>query len=428
MPSDSYIRHFLKRFSRCTCEGPRAVHQRRSGRFEPAECEDVDSRHVDPHALTTEEILSDKFKKQFDGYDLQRFAAEDEGRTEDPTDRRKREERDKGNVARSQDIPAAGVLLGSVVVLFFTGTYILSQIHTLFNKYLGMDYRTLQNLTDEDVRRLMLDLFFESGKIAGPIMIVAVVMAVASNILQVGLLFTLQPLQVKWERIVPDFKRILPNRRTAFSLGKIILQTIFIGGIAYLVIVDDFFPMLKTSQMDLNQAISLFAVVAFKLMVIASLVLVVLSIPDYFYQRFEYIENLKITMSELKRERRDEEGDPMIRQRQRDRAYELRQQRNMLQEVPRADVVITNPTHFAVALEYDSIKASAPIVIAKGADHLAFLIRNIAKENNIPVEENPHLARMLYKDVDIGQEIPESLYRVVSIIFAKLNRFRSGSL
>jgi len=361
-------------------------------------------------------------------YNLQRFAAEDEGRTEDPTDRRQREERDKGNVPKSQDMPAAGVLLGTVAVLFFTGSYMIRQVQSLFVTFLGMDFRKFQNLTNEDARQIMLSLFWESGKIVGPLMIVAVIMAIAANILQVGLLFTLQPLQIKWERIVPDFKRILPNRRTTYSLGKIIVQTIFIGGIAYLVIIDDFIPMLKSSGMELSQAISLFAIVAFKLMAITSIVLILLSIPDYFYQRFEYIENLKITMSELKRERRDEEGDPMIRQRQRDRAYELRQQRNMLKEVPGADVVITNPTHFAVALQYDLSKANAPMVIAKGADHLAFLIRNIAKENSVPIEENPYLARMLYRDVEIGQEIPETLYRVVSIIFSKLNRFRAGQV
>ena len=361
-------------------------------------------------------------------YNLQRFAAEDEGRTEDPTDRRQREERDKGNVPKSQDMPAAGVLLGTVAVLFFTGSYMIRQVQSLFVTFLGMDFRKFQNLTNEDARQIMLSLFCESGKIVGPLMIVAVIMAIAANILQVGLLFTLQPLQIKWERIVPDFKRILPNRRTTYSLGKIIVQTIFIGGIAYLVIIDDFIPMLKSSGMELSQAIGLFAIVAFKLMAITSIVLILLSIPDYFYQRFEYIENLKITMSELKRERRDEEGDPMIRQRQRDRAYELRQQRNMLKEVPGADVVITNPTHFAVALQYDLSKANAPMVIAKGADHLAFLIRNIAKENSVPIEENPYLARMLYRDVEIGQEIPETLYRVVSIIFSKLNRFRAGQV
>ena len=376
--------------------------------------------------LTVSDLFNRKSRFSSESYHLQRFAAEDEGRTEDPTDRRKREEREKGNVARSQDIPSAAVLLGSVVVLFFMGSYILHQIHSLFEKYLGMEYKNFQTLNNEDVRRIMLDLFFESGKIAGPIMIVAVIMAIASNILQVGLLFTLQPLQIKWERMKPDFKRIVPNRRTTYNLVKVIFQTLFIGGIAYLVIVDDFFPMLKTSNMGLNQAVSLFGIVAFKLMVITSIVLAFLSIPDYFYQKFEYIENLKITTSELKRERRDEEGDPMIRQRQRDRAYELRQQRNMLSEVPSADVVITNPTHFAVALRYDPEKATAPVVAAKGADHIAFLIRNIAKENSIPVEENPYLARMLYRDVEIGQEIPESLYRVVSIIFSKLNRFRTG--
>jgi len=182
--------------------------------------------------------------------------------------------------------------------------------------------------------------------------------------------------------------------------------------------------MLKTSSMGLKAALGLFAWISFKLLLICGAALLLLSIPDYYYQRYEHIEKLKMTVSESRRERKDEEGDPLVRQRQRERGMELRRQRNMLGEIPGADVVVTNPTHYAVALLYDPALHQAPAVVAKGADHLAFLIRNIAQANNVPVQENPALARVLYGEVEPGQEIPEHLFQAVSVIFAGLDRFR----
>lgn len=355
---------------------------------------------------------------------LQRFAAEDEGRTEDPTERRKREERDKGNVPKSQDIPQSLILLGTVITLFVLGTWIYSQAYSVFHRFLGGDFQALHMNGVEDAKRVIFDLFWESGKIVAPVMITAFIMGVIANVAQVGLLFTLRPLEFKPERMKPDFKRVLPVRRTMVNLLKITVQFTVILIVTYLVIADDFIPMLRTQGMELRQAISLFAWASFKMLIAAGIILLGMAIPDYFYQRFEYMENLKMTMSEVKRERKEEEGDPLIRQRQREKAMELRRQRNMLQDVPQADVVITNPTHYAVALKYDPEQSKAPAVTAKGSDHLAFRIRTIARENQIPIEENPPLARTLYRDVEIGQEIPDTLYRVVSLIFAKLDRFR----
>jgi flagellar biosynthetic protein FlhB len=357
-------------------------------------------------------------------YELQRFAAEDEGRTEAPSERRQREEREKGNVPKSQDVTQAAVLIGTVVALFLGGTFMLRLMMAVFQKYLDRDYAALGFLTLEEVRATAMNIFWHTAIIVAPVGLAAVVMAILGSVSQFGLLFTLQPLGFKLERIQPDFRRILPVRRTMVNLLKIIIQVILIAGASYLVIVDDYLPMLKAANMGLNQAITLFAWVGFKLLVVTALILFALAIPDFFYQRFEYMENLKMTVSESRRERKDEEGDPMIRQRQRERTYELRRQRKMLDEVPGADVVVTNPTHFAVALKYDPRVAQAPLVIAKGADNLAFQIRTIARSSGVPIQENPQLARVLYNEVEIGQEIPDTLYRVVSMVFARLDRFR----
>lgn len=360
-------------------------------------------------------------------FELQRFAAEDEGRTEDPTERRQREERQKGNVPRSQDVASSAVLLGAVAALFLAGAYILGASISVFRSYLDTDYAALASMSQEEIKQYALGVFWRTAVIVAPVALGSFIFGIIGNVSQFGLLFTAEPLAFKFERIIPDFKRILPVRRTLYNLAKIMVQVVLISIAGYVIIVDDFIPMLRTANMGLTQALTLFAWSAFKLLVVTALILLALAIPDYFYQRFEYMENLKMTVSEAKRERRDEEGDPMIRQRQRDRGYELRRQRNMLKEVPRADVVVTNPTHFACALRYDPNEAQAPMLIAKGQDHLAFVIRTIARENGVPIEENPQLARVLYRDVEIGQEIPDTLYRVVSMIFARLSKFRGAA-
>jgi len=357
-------------------------------------------------------------------YDLQRFAAEDEGRTELPSDRRKREEREKGNVPRSQDIVQSAVLIGSVLILYLFSGFIFKEGLSLFKKYLDQDYNAFSLVQSGDVKRMIFDIFFDAGKITAPVLIATVIMSLIANIAQVGFLFTAEPLSMKFERLMPDFKRVLPNRRTFWTLGKTFLQFLVIAGASYLIIVDDFIPMLKSSGMGTAQAISLFSLVTFKLLLVAGIIFLILSVPDYLFQRFEYLENLKMTPSEMKRERRDDDGDPMIKQRQRERAYQMRQQRNMLKDVARADVVITNPTHYAVALGYDPMLHQAPMVLAKGTDHFALLIRRIAKENHVTIQENPPLARVLYAEVEVGKEIPQTLYQVVSQIFAKLESFR----
>ncbi len=359
-------------------------------------------------------------------FDLQRFAAEDEGRTEDPTERRQREERDKGNVPKSQDVASASVLIGTVLALFFSAAYMFHQTRNVFTKFLGGEYGTFYDLQTSDVRMMILGLFWETAKIVGPVMITALIMAIVGNVSQIGLLFTTEPLQFRPERLIPDFKRILPVRRTMYNLLKILVQTIIIAAIAYFLVMDDFIPMLKSAGMGLEQAVALFGIVSFKLLIVCAVVSLALAIPDYFYQRFEYMENLKMTVSESKRERREMEGDPLVRQRQRERGYELRRQSNMLKEVPRADVVITNPTHFAVALLFKPEVDPAPVVTAKGSDSLALKIRLIARENGVPIQESPALARQLYSEVEVGQTIPATLYQVISQIFSRLAKFKKG--
>ena len=359
-------------------------------------------------------------------YDLQRFAkAENEGRTELPSERYKREERNKGNVLRSQEITKAAILIGVVLVLFMSSLYMLSSIKLIFKSYFEpVDAFIKGNLSLQEIKNLFYSTIIHTTLIIAPIGIISVLMAIVANVAQFGLVFSAEPLSFKLERIVPDFKRVLPNARTTFNLFKLLVQILSISVAAYLIIMSDYLAVLKSANTSLAEAIWIFAWVSFKILTVSAVILAILSIPDYLYERHEYLEKLKMTVSESRRERKEEEGDPWIRQRQRDAASRLRQDRNVLYETAKADVLITNPTHYAVALQYDQEFAPAPVIIAKGSDHLAFLMRNIAKENEIHIEENPSLARFLYDEVEIGKEIPENLYKVVSTIFAKLRRFQ----
>jgi len=359
--------------------------------------------------------------------DLQLFAAEDEGRTELPTERRRREERDKGNVPRSQDLAGGVVLLGTVILLFFLSGMIFYQSRSVFQRFLDLDTSQFYSADLPLARFVLTSMFWETAKIVGPLLGVGFLLAILGNVTQVGLLFSARSLEFKPERLMPDFKRVLPTRRTMYNLARVMVQFILVGFAAYLIIIDDFIPLLSSSDTDLAAALTLFGWASFKLLLVSAVILLVLAVPDFFYQRFEFMENLKMTISEVKRERREEEGDPLIRQRQRERGYELRKQRDMLEAVPTADVVITNPTHYAVALGWDREQSSrAPVVVAKGKDHMAFLIRTIALKNDVPIQENPPLARTLFNEVELGREIPETLYRAVSAIFARLEKYATG--
>ena len=359
--------------------------------------------------------------------DLQRFAsAEDEGRTELPSERYKREEKRKGNVLRSQEVVSAFVMLGIVFALFFCAFYMLHSIKNIFLSYLEPTSLFVKsNLNISELKKIFQPALFRTALVVFPLACVGMLMAIVGNVVQFGFILSGDPLSFKLERIAPDFKKVLPNAKTMFSLLKIMMQISCIGTAAYLIIVNDYLAILKSANTSLQEAIWIFAWVSFKLLLVAAVILAILSVPDYFYQRYEYLEKLKMNISESRKERKETEGDPFIRQRQIDAAYELRQKRNTMEATVKADVLITNPTHYAVALQYNPEFSPAPVIIAKGEDHLAFLMRNIAKERDIHIEENPPLARLLYNEIDVGQEIPENLYQVISLIFAKLKRFQS---
>lgn len=357
-------------------------------------------------------------------FDLQRFSAEDEGRTEPASERRRSEEREKGNVPKSQELSSAIVLVAAILLIYILGEYFVKKSAALLRKYFHYA-RDPGEFHAEEFGVLLKDASWDIFTIVGPLLAVTFIFGVVGNILQVGLLFAPRAVEIRFDRLRPNFKRVLPTRQTVFNLAKALTKVALIGWVSYLIVAKDFLRILLTSDMGLLQAMSLVGFSGFKIFLVIGLILFVIAIADFYYQKFEYEENLKQTPSEAKREMKEQSGDGAMIARRRQVMRDLLNS-NMLQNVPKADVVITNPIHFAVALSFRSGVDLAPRVIAKGEDQMALTIKDIAKKNGVPIVEDRLLAQQLYKIVDINQEIPQNLYQAVSIVFRNLSKFREA--
>ncbi|MES0488390.1 MAG: flagellar biosynthesis protein FlhB [Leptospirales bacterium] len=350
-------------------------------------------------------------------------SAENEGRTEEPTERKKQKEREKGRVPKSPDIPSSLVTIGGLATLFAIGGWMLSGMANIATYFLGK-FSELPALDKSEVIALFIFLVREVGILLAPIFLVSTFLAIAGNVVQVGIMFTLKPLKPDFKRIKLDFptmmRKVFFSRQIAVTLIKTLLKVSFLGVISYYLIKSDFDALLSLGSIGVANSVRLLSQIAFKLAVILSVVMFVIALPDYFYQKFEFIESIKMTKEELKQESRESEGDPLVKQRRRQRAFEMLR-RNMFQETKKADVVITNPTHYAIALRYDPEMEDSPRVLSKGEDNLAFVIRNLARQNDIPIIENKPLARELYRTVSEGETVPEHFYRVLIDIFLSID-------
>jgi flagellar biosynthetic protein FlhB len=358
--------------------------------------------------------------------DLQLFAAEDEGRTEEGSERRRREERDKGNVPKSNELPAALVLISAVVAVFFLSNYIFINSMKLFHKYFDSVFVKQSRFEAEEMSALFRNITSDLFTLLVPVLSITFIVAVAGNVVQVGFLFSTRAVSINFEKIIPNFKRVLPTRQTFYNLFKSLSKILLIAIVSYIIISSDFFPVLMTGQMSLKQALSLVGFSALKIFLISGLLLFAISIMDYYYQKFEFEESIKMTPSEAKQEMKETEGDKTWLNRRRQMVREF-VRKGMLQRVPKADVVIVNPTHFSVALSYNPKIHNAPVVIAKGADELALIIRRLARKHNIPLIEDRLQARLLYEEVEVDSEIPAKFFRAVSLIIARLEKYRRAA-
>lgn len=354
-------------------------------------------------------------------FDLQLFAAEDEGRTEEPTEKKIREAREKGQVAKTQEYPQAVVVLAGCLVLFVFSSWMYDSL-AMITKYYFSSFSRL-TLTERNIKLELLKLILESGKLLLPVFIAANMGAIIAEISQVGFQISTHPLQLDWSKIKLDpatmMKKVFFSRQIAVNLVKSLVKVVVIGFVSYLIISNDFDEILKTPDISIALALKNITFIGFKIIIWSAVLLLIISVPDYYFQKLEFMESLKMTKQEIKEEFKETMGDPHVRARMREMQRDILM-RNMIREVPKADVVVTNPTHFAVALKYDRLVMEAPTVIAKGADSMALKIREIARENNVEIIENRPLAQEMYKRLEVGDVIPEDLFRAVSFIYAEL--------
>lgn len=356
-------------------------------------------------------------------FNLQFFAEGDSDKTEEATPRRKTEARKKGQVAKSVELNSVVVLLGLFIILNSLGSWFYFQFVDYFKDTLS-PAQLNRELTVNALKELSFQHLLFYGKIFLPLGLGAMLFGLIVNYAQVGVLFTLEPLKPQFGRINPfsGFKRIL-SPRSLVELVKASIKLIIVSYVAYSTIKARYSVLiLSIRQSPFKAALDVWSIL-YQVTMKICVFLLILAVFDYAYQRWEYNKSLRMTKKEIKDEFKQMEGDPQvkakIKQRQRQMAA-----RRMMQEVPKADVVITNPTHFAVALKYDPLSMAAPVVIAKGEGYVAAKIKEIAKEHDIVTVENKPLAQTLFKTVDIGEEVPAKLFQAVAEVLAFVYRLR----
>lgn len=339
-----------------------------------------------------------------------------EERTEAPSPKRRNEAREKGNVAKSAEINSVFVLCAGVLVLRITGPWIFSRFYMSITENFSLITRPILSQSE------LLALFQKNAVlfmiITLPIVLSVLVCGIAANLFQIGFLLTAQPLIPKFEKINPlsGFKRMF-SFRSVVEAVKSMLKMILITFVAYLTIKGEFDAILMLCNNSVGQIWLFILHVAFKIVIRTVLVLLILAIFDYAYQRYEYEKKLKMTRQEVKEERKQMEGDPQIKSRIRSLQREMARRR-MMQEVPKATVVVTNPTSRAIAIRYEAEQMQTPQIVAKGKHHLAQKIKEIALQSQIPVIEDKPLARALYDKVEPGDDLPVEFFNAIAEILA----------
>ncbi|CAM3376907.1 flagellar biosynthesis protein FlhB [Hydrogenibacillus schlegelii] len=353
---------------------------------------------------------------------LQFFAEE---KTEPATPRKKEEARKKGQVAKSPEVSQAFVLLAGTLALAAVGGRIVAAFEAAFYRAasFGPEAATPGGIGTafvQAVRDVMpwLGLFFGAVFAA----------AFFGQYVQVGSLMAVEPILPQLSRIDPiQGLRRLFGLRALVELGKALLKAAFLAAVLYGVLKNELARLPALAAMAPAGVAAAVGDLSLRLLFAAALASAVVAALDFGYQRFDYARKLRMTKQELKDEWKKTEGDPLTKSRLRRRRRELATRR-MMQEVPKADVVITNPTHLSVALRYDALRDPAPRVVAKGADFLALRIREVARRHGVEVVENPPLARALYRDVPLGGRIPPAFYRAVAEVLAFVYRKKGRTL
>ncbi|CAG9619696.1 flagellar biosynthesis protein FlhB [Sutcliffiella rhizosphaerae] len=352
--------------------------------------------------------------------DLQYFAGE---KTEKATPKKRQDTRKKGQVAKSSDVNTAFVLIAVFLCLLAIGPWMKTQVTTLFVQTFHV--YILEEVTVDKVHLIFIEILMQVIWIVGPVMLAAAIGALFSNFVQVGPLFSTEAIHMKLNKLDPiqGFKRIY-SVRAIVEFVKSMLKIVFIGIITFSILWISLEDVLILSQKNIHEALAFLGSLTIKMGLFAGGALLFLSVFDYFYQKYDYEKNIRMSKHDVKDEYKKSEGDPLIKSKIKQKQREMSMQR-MMQDVPNADVVITNPTHYAIAIKYDEKKGDAPIVLAKGVDFVALKIKEKAAEHKVITVENKPLARALYSQAEIGDVIPEDFFQAVAEILAYVYRLQN---
>ena len=343
-------------------------------------------------------------------------------RTQPATPRRRRRAKERGEVAKSAEINSILILLCSFLILRFFGKGITQRLSQDIGYILENAHKF--SLCTSEVYKYFQQGLWEGARMLFPLILMIAIAGLVANLMQTGFLFTFHPLVPDLNRINPvnGFKRIF-SKRSLVQLLFSLLKMAVIGYVVYILIKTHSEDFLLLVDKDIGQICAFVFNLAFQLGLYSCLALAPIAVLDYGLQRWEYEKRLRMTRQEALEEYKETEGNPLVKTRIRSLQRQMARRR-MMQEVPRADVVITNPTQLAVALQYNREKMNAPVVVAKGARYLAERIKRVARDHNVPIVENRWLAKALYESVEVGQEIPIRFYQAVAEVLAYIYRLK----
>ncbi len=343
-------------------------------------------------------------------------------KTEKPTHWRLQRAKREGNVPRSREINDGVSIFMMAIVLMVMIPYFGRISIESFRHFYSLTYL---RISTENFIVFMRDFGTVLLKVTLPVFAIMIFVNILVTTVQGGFMIKFSRLSLNWGRLNPisGLKRLFVSRRTFVELLKNMLKVVVILWIGYGELKKAILSIYSMPSLPLIEITKIVGKIALFFTLKVAVFILFFSILDYLYEKYEYIENLKMSKQEVKEEFKNYEGNPLIKSEFRKQQFRFAMRR-MMQEVPKADVVITNPEHYAVALKYERERMKAPELVAKGADYIAFQIKKIAKENNVPIVENPLLARRIYRDVEIGEEIPVELYQAVAEVLAYVYKIK----
>ncbi len=348
-------------------------------------------------------------------------------KTEEASTKRLRQTEERGQFSQSREMTSAFVLMFAILGFSIAGRESSLKVMAFWRHTFGQVHAVQVN--PGEMQKLLVSTVYSIAEILAPLLLLIMLGGVLANLIQTGgFKFSLHPLQPNFGKLNPlkGFARIF-SKNSLGELVKSIFKVWIVSVVVYYTIKDHFDMLPALMEFSVGQILAFMGEVGLEIMIKVLLIMIVLAAADFSFQKFLYLENLKMTKQEVKDERKDTEGNPQVKQRIRTAQLQMARRR-MMAAVPQADVVVTNPTHISVAIKYDNSRHEAPVVVAKGEGNVAFKIREIAREHNIPLVEDKPLARALNKTVDIGQYIPASLYKAVAEILAYVYKLKRRPL